>query len=78
MTAEEFRAALARLGLTAQGAARRWGMPMSCRADEPEGAKRNRNVQRWCGGSGPIPHWVPIVIALEEGRMKRRCEEIAP
>jgi len=53
MTPTEFRAALARVGESQRGFARRVGV------DE-------RTVRRWIAGIVPIPQWVPLLLGLLE------------
>jgi len=53
MSAPDFRAALARLGMTQRAFAR------YVRANE-------RTVRRWAEGAQDIPGWVPVMLALME------------
>ena len=53
MTAPDFRAALARLGMTQRAFAR-----YVC-ANE-------RTVRRWAEGAQDIPGWVPVMLSLME------------
>jgi len=51
MTGQEFRAALAALGLSQQAFATRFGVHFT-------------NVSRWISGKTAVPPWVPAVIEL--------------
>jgi len=53
MSAPDFRAALARLGMTQRAFAR------YVHANE-------RTVRRWAEGAQDIPGWVPVMLALME------------
>lgn len=50
MTPADLRAALDRLGLPQQAAARLWGV-------------NPRTVRRWVAGEQDIPEWVPFALA---------------
>lgn len=63
MTAPDFRAALARLGMSQRAFAR------YVRANE-------RTVRRWAEGAQDIPGWVPVMLALMEAVRSARSELI--
>lgn len=60
--ADKLRAALERLGLSQTDAARRWRLA----AKE---ASSLRKMQRWVCGEEPVPRWVWVIVALEEGHL---------